>query len=122
MILVDTSIWVDHLHRRNTSLIELMSHGEVATHAMIVGELALGTVADRSSFLRAISRLTRLPTARHDELLLLVDTRHLYGRGVNLVDAHLLASVLISDSVVWTRDRRLQAAAAELDVLADVKH
>ena len=84
---------------------------------MVLGELALGTLADRSGFLRLLGHLPPPRVASHAEVLHLVESRRLYGRGLALVDAHLLAATLLTPGVrLWTRDRALRAAAEELDV------
>lgn len=84
---------------------------------MVLGELALGNVKDRETVLESIGDLPEVAVAAHDEVMHLVDRRRLYGRGLSLVDAHLLASVLVDpDAVLWTRDRRLERAAVDLGV------
>ncbi|MGN6780561.1 MAG: type II toxin-antitoxin system VapC family toxin [Marmoricola sp.] len=119
MILVDTSVWIDHLHRAEGRLIELLDNGRVATHPMVIGELRLGTLQNREEFLTELSRLPRFSAATDLEVAHVVEHRRLWGRGLSLVDAHLLAAALLQpDGKLWTRDRRLDVAAAELGVSA----
>jgi predicted nucleic acid-binding protein len=117
VILVDTSIWIDHLHRADAELTDLLGRGAVAQHPLVIGELALGTLRDRELVLDLLLNLPRLPSASHDEVLYLVESRKLFGRGLSLVDAHLLASTLLEPSAaIWTRDRRLHAAGEGLGI------
>lgn len=121
MILVDTSVWIDHLHHADPALAGALDRDEVATHPLVIEELALGGIAERPTVLGLLSRLRTLPTLSHGEVSLLVETRRLWGRGLSAVDAHLVGSLLISrDTVLWTRDRRLREAAAEVGVVAPV--
>jgi predicted nucleic acid-binding protein len=119
MILVDTSIWIDHLHQAEPTLVALLERGAVCTHPMIIGELALGSLRDRSEVLSRLGDLPVITLATHPEVLRLVDVHSLYGIGLSLVDAHLLAGLRISPSDrLWTRDRRLAATAGRLGVAA----
>lgn len=120
MILVDTSIWVDHLRTEDSHLIGLLERSEVLTHSMILGELALGSIGPRQALLDSLAALPRSVEASHDEVRYLIEARGLHGRGIGLVDAHLLASVILTpEARLWTRDRRLGEVARELDVLTD---
>lgn len=121
MILVDTSIWIDHLHRTESALSVLLNEAQVCTHPMIIGELALGPLRDRETILRLLSNLPSTPLATHAEVLPFVELHVLYGIGLSLVDAHLLAALrLSSPDRLWTRDRRLRLAADKLGVSADL--
>jgi predicted nucleic acid-binding protein len=120
MILVDTSIWIDHLHKNDTDLVRLLSSNGVATHSMVIGELALGTLRDRALVLEILDNLPRATDATHDEAMLLVNKEALYGRGLSLVDVHILAASLLTPGTsLWTRDKRLKSAAQSLGVSAD---
>lgn len=117
MILVDTSVWIDHLHRPVDALVEMLEGSLVAEHPMVVGELALGSLRDRDRFLALLMRLPRLPTAEGGELVRFVEVNSLHGRGLSLVDAHLLASTRLAPGArLWTRDKRLSAAADQLGI------
>ena len=121
MILVDTSIWIDHLHRSEAALSALLNEAQVCTHPMIIGELALGSLRDRQTILGLLSDLPSTPLATHAEVLRFVESHVLYGIGLSLVDAHLLAALrLSSPDRLWTRDRRLHLAAEQLGVSADL--
>ena len=121
MILVDTSIWIDHLRRSETALSALLNTSQVCTHPMIIGELALGSLRDRKTILRLLSDLPSTPLAAHAEVLPFVEKHALYGLGLSLVDAHLLAALrLSSPNQLWTRGRRLRMAAHMLGVLSDL--
>lgn len=117
MLLVDTSVWIDHLHRAEPVLVEALQVSQVHQHPMVLGELALGNLADRSELLRLLGHLSSARVASHAEVLHLVETRHLYGRGLALVDAHLLAACVLTPGLrLWTRDRALRAAAEAVGV------
>lgn len=119
MILVDTSIWVDHLRGGDEALAQLLGNRAVLAHPFVIGELALGHLRQRSSVLRAFFRLPHAIVARNDEVLHFIDRHDLSGRGIGYVDAHLLVAVcLTTDAALWTRDRRLRAAAERLSVAA----
>ena len=120
MILVDTAIWIDHLHRAEPRLVSLLQDAAVCAHPMVVGELALGSLLNRSDVLTLLGHLPEVPLATHREVLDFVEVHRLHGVGLSLVDAHLLAALRLSETaLLWTRDRRLRRAAERLDVLAD---
>lgn len=111
-ILVDTSVWIDHLHRGERQLQELLEAGLVVAHPMVIGELALGSIRDRTTVLGLLADLPASPVATDAEVLALIEARGLMGTGLSLVDTHLLASALVAGDVrIWTRDRRLANAA-----------
>ena len=115
MILVDTSVWVDHMRRGDTKLAELLERGAVVMHPFVIGEIACGSLADRSSVLELLQDLPMAVIAESAEVLGFIGRRGLHGRGIGYVDVHLLASVtLIEGTKLWTRDKRLRAAADDL--------
>ena len=117
MILVDTSVWVDHFQRGNTRLAQYLGRGEVLAHPFVVGELALGSLRQRTQVLEALSQLPMAIAATDFEVLDFIARQSLFGRGIGYVDAHLLAAArLTSGSWLWTLDQRLQAAASALDL------
>jgi predicted nucleic acid-binding protein len=121
MILVDTSIWIDHLHRSEAALSALLNTSQVCTHPMVIGELALGSLRDRQTILGLLSDLPSTSKATDAELLSFVEAHGLFGAGLSLVDAHLLAALRLNPADrLWTRDRRLRGSAEELGVLADL--
>lgn len=117
MILVDTSIWIDHLHESDPHLTDLLLADLVGMHPVVVEELALGSITDRTQTLELLGNLHRLPALGHDELLAFVAANRLWGRGLSAADAHLLGAVLLGPGdALWTRDKRLQKVAREHDV------
>lgn len=117
MILVDTSIWIDHLRAGDKSLSALLDAGRVLAHPFVVGELALGILRQRDIILDALSDLPQARVATDKEVLHLIDQNALSGLGIGYVDAHLLAAVrLTAGSVLWTRDKRLHRVADRLKV------
>lgn len=119
MILADTSIWIDHLRSGDARLAALLEAGRVATHPFIVGELALGSLKNRKIILDSLQDLPGVVVAEHAEVLGLIEREALFGFGIGYVDIHLLAAVrLTPDARLWTRDKRLHAAAEKLDLIA----
>jgi predicted nucleic acid-binding protein len=117
VILVDTSVWVDHLNRSDADLGRLLEIGDVLAHPMVIGELSMGSIRNRAEVLQALDDLPLAVTAADDEVLSFIELRSLHGRGLNLFDATLLASVILTpETRLWTRDRRLREAAAEMSV------
>ena len=117
MILVDSSVWIDHLHTTDETLFELLEQSTVSVHPMVIGELALGQIRDRSTVLSLLANLPSAEVAEHREVMDLIESHHLFGRGLSLIDAYLLASAAISsDTQLWTRDKRLDAAAADVGI------
>jgi predicted nucleic acid-binding protein len=122
MILVDTSVWIDHLHRSDPALVGLLGRSLVLQHPMVLGELALGSLRNRVETLRAFEGLPSTAIATHAEVFGLIERRQLHGRGLSLVDTHLLASVLLTPGAsLWTRDKRLHAAAGGLRVVHSIE-
>ncbi|HEY1931776.1 MAG TPA: type II toxin-antitoxin system VapC family toxin [Acetobacteraceae bacterium] len=123
MILVDTSIWVDHLRAGNAILARLLDDGAVLMHPFVIGELALGSLRHRDAFLSDLADLPRAIAADDNEVLRFIEAEALFNCGIGYVDAHLLASVRLTlDAVLWTRDTRLAAAAERLSVAARLTH
>ena len=117
MILVDTSVWVEHLRAGSRSLGDALHAGQVLTHPFVIGELACGNLQNRRDVLALLGRLPSAPTATQAEALEFLERRRLMRRGIGFVDVHLLASaVLAAPARLWTIDRRLAAIAQELDV------
>jgi predicted nucleic acid-binding protein len=115
VILVDTSIWIDHLRSADTVLIRLLEAGEVMTHPFIIGELACGNLRKREEVLSLLHDLPQANVADHEEMLFLIERHDLMGLGIGYVDVHLLASTLLTSStLLWTRDKRLGAVAGRL--------
>ena len=114
MILVDTSIWIDHLRTGDPGLGELLRDGQVLAHPWVTGELALGHLSRRSEILGLLHNLPQATVATDDEVLTLIDKRQLFGLGIGYVDAHLLAATTLTTAArLWTRDKRLAAVAVQ---------
>jgi predicted nucleic acid-binding protein len=123
MVLVDTSVWVDHLQRSNAELAALLNRGQVLVHPFVVGELALGSLQQRSTILEALRNLPACASATDAEVLGFINTHALHGIGIGFVDAHLLASSRLTPAAkLWTLDKRLQAAATRLDLSFTLSH
>ena len=119
MILVDTSVWVDHLRKNDKNLVNLLGTGEILVHPFVIGEIALGNLRQREIVLNALSKLPRASVATDTEVLIFVDRHVLFGRGIGYVDAHLLAAVQLTPGVeLWTNDKRLRGVAVELGLSA----
>ena len=114
MILVDTSVWVDHLRKTDKQLVSVLTEGQVLCHPFVIGELACGNIRNRAEILALLASLPCAASATHEEALSLVAKRGLSGRGLGWVDAHLLASSLISGAPLWTNDKALRNAAKSL--------
>ncbi len=116
MILADTSIWIAHLRKSNDRFEQLLNDGEVVCHPFIIGELACGNIKNRKEIL---SLLGTLPTVEHiedEEILLFIEKKGLMGKGLGLIDMHLLVTALLSDVSLWTLDARLKKEAFLLDL------
>ena len=119
MILVDSSIWIDHVRLAVPPLEELIAQGEVLSHPFVIGELAMGSLKDRDAVIRELSELPTARVADDEEVLALIKRFKIYARGIGYIDAHLLASVrLTRRASLWTRDRRFLAVAEELNIAA----
>lgn len=117
-MLVDTSVWIDHLRRGNRSLAERLETAEVWCHPFVIGELACGDLSDRREVLSLLTALPQVAEADHEEVLTFVELNRLAGSGIGWVDAHLLASARLAGVPIWTLDKPLAAAARELKMLA----
>lgn len=107
MILVDTSVWIDHLRSGDRSLAELLQNGDVLGHPAVAGEIALGQLARRREILGLLANLPQATTATDGEVMTLIGERQLFGRGIGYLDAHLLAATLLTVGTdLWTRDKR----------------
>lgn len=114
MILVDTSIWIDHFHASEPLLVSLLADNQVGCHHAVIEELALGSIKHRDRVLTLLESLQGFPILTHEEVMALVGRRQLWGRGLSAVDVHLLGSVmLVGGARLWTRDQRLLAACRD---------
>ena len=112
MILADTSIWIDHFRRVDAELRRIVENDLLLCHPAVVGELALGSLRDRSSVIAFLAAQREAVVATHAEVMTMIDRHSLFSIGIGYTDAHLLASVLLDQrATLWTRDKRLRAAA-----------
>ena len=114
MILVDTSVWINHLRDGNDELRRLLNSSEVLCHPFIVGEIACGTMKNRSEVLDLLKALPQAIVAEHDEVMNFVNDKRLFGHGLGWIDVHLLASATLSKVTIWTADSALKRAAGRL--------
>ncbi|MCI0552107.1 MAG: type II toxin-antitoxin system VapC family toxin [Anaerolineae bacterium] len=117
MVLVDTSVWVGHLRSNDALLAGLLESSRVLSHPFVRGELALGSLKQRQIILSALDNLPQAPVAFSNEVNFFIETHALYGSGIGLIDAHLLASTRMAiNAKLWTRDKRLLAVASRLNL------
>jgi len=121
MVLVDTSVWVNHFRRGEHHLAKLLINAEVACHSFIIGELACGNIANRAEILNLLRSLPLAPAINLDEYLYFVERNQLYGIGIGFVDVHLLASAKLAGVPLWTNDKKLQQAASSLELSYSIK-
>jgi len=114
MILVDTSVWVDHFRRGNEQLASLLHDEQVLCHPFVIGELACGNLENRKEVLALLNALPWAREAEHSEVLHFLNSNRLYGQGLGWIDAHLLASALLTGCRIWTLDKPLLAVTAKL--------
>lgn len=113
MILVDTSVWIDHFRAADQQLIALLLRNEVLTHPFVIGEIALGSIAKRAEVLRYLNNLPSVVSAAHAEIMIFIERNKLANSGLGYVDAGLLASTALTPgAALWSRDKNLRAAAA----------
>jgi predicted nucleic acid-binding protein len=112
VILVDTSVWIDHFRSTDVLLLELLANSSVLTHASVVGELACGNLKQRKQILNDLKSLPSAESATDDEVFELIEKHKLWGRGIGWIDSHLIASALLTNCRLWTLDQKLGQAAA----------
>lgn len=121
MILADTTVWVDHFRVSNTEMRKQLDRLKIVMHPFIVAELALGSLRDRVRTLAMLEMLPQVQVAQLVEVRGMIEAHSLYGKGIGLTDAHLLASTLITPATqLWTRDKRLRSIAEALGVGIDL--
>jgi predicted nucleic acid-binding protein len=121
LILADTSVWIDHLRSGSKEMRRHLDQGQIVIHPLIIAELALGSLKDRTQTLALLDLLPKVRVARMSELRLMIEARRLYNLGIGLTDAHLIASVLIdAPTLLWTRDKRLRKVAEGFGIHASL--
>ncbi len=118
MTLIDTSVWIDHFRSGNGRLGDMLEEELVLTHPFVVGELSCGGLRSRTRILADLGALPAARTATHEDVLRLIEDRKLWGKGIGWIDAHLLASALISNCRLWSLDLSLVRACHALGVKA----
>ena len=119
MVLVDTSVWIDHFRKHDDVLADLLIKNNVLTHQFVRGELALGNLRQRDSILNLLDNLPQASVAYSEEINFFIEKNALFGLGIGLIDVHLLASTQIAQNTkLWTRDKKLMAAAMQLNLAA----
>lgn len=113
MVLVDTSVWVEHLRHKRKELSSLLINGQVYCHPFVIGELACGNLQNRTEILGLLASLQRSIMTEGTEALEFIESNKLYGRGLGWIDVHLLSSALITGIKLWTLDQRLRKVAVE---------
>ena len=119
MILVDSSVWIDHFRKPEPDLIELLQKGVVLTHPAVIEELACGVIREMETVLDLLQKLPKAPSAQHGEVMGLIAAEKLSGSGVGAVDVHLLAAARLAHAKLWTKDKALANVARRLDLIAD---
>jgi predicted nucleic acid-binding protein len=123
MILVDTSIWIDHLRAADERLARWLGEGQVLAHPFVIGEMALGNLRNREVVLQALQDLPQTCVATELEVLRFINEKKLFGVGIGYLDTHLLAAVFLTPGAkLWTRDKRLLAAGTRLGIAASTSH
>jgi predicted nucleic acid-binding protein len=117
MVLVDTSVWIDHFHKSNLSLSNLLEEGFVFVHPFIIGELACGNIKNRKEIFKLLHSLPQIKVAEYDEIIYFIENNKLYGKGLGYIDIHLLASCKIDNAKLYTRDKKLISVAKELHLM-----
>lgn len=116
MVLVDTSVWIDHLRKSQKGLVSLLESGTVIIHPFVLGELACGNLHNRKEIIALLHALPFITKADDDELLFFIERHALMGRGIGLVDMHLLAACHLDSCLLWTKDKRLKDIAVEMKI------
>jgi hypothetical protein len=116
MILVDTSVWVEHLRQGHGELASLLLQAEVVSHRFVIGELACGFIRNRNEVLFLLRKLPTAIEADHDEVMDFMQENQLMGKGLGWIDVHLMASAFLSQAPLWTLDAKLGREASRLGI------
>jgi predicted nucleic acid-binding protein len=121
VILVDSSVWIDHLRQSDAKMAALLNDHNVLIHPFVIGEIALGHLRHRQRILEGLAELPEAVIAMDYEVMRLIERHELHGLGIGYVDAHLIASARLTPATrLWTRDRRLRDVAARTGLVADL--
>jgi predicted nucleic acid-binding protein len=116
MVLVDTSVWVEHLRSGTIGLEALLNEGHVVCHPFIIGELACGNLNNRTEILSLLLNLPMASQADDDEVIQFIEDHKLMGKGLGYIDIHLLMSALLTRIPLWTIDKRLHEVSLTLQI------
>ncbi|SRR5258706_247209 len=116
MVLVDTSVWIHHFRSSLDRLKSYLLEAQVMVHPFVIGELACGNLKNRSEILSLLKSLPSTSLVKDDDILFFIERQNLMGRGLGLIDIHLLASAKLAHVSLWTEDKKLDAAARGLDL------
>ncbi|MGA2579946.1 MAG: PIN domain-containing protein [Bryobacteraceae bacterium] len=116
MILVDSSVWINHFRHAEPRLEALLVHELVSLHPFVLGELACGNLHKRAETIARLEELPAAAVAPEAQVRHLLESRRLWGTGLGWIDLHLLASAVIAKSKLWTTDRAVAAAARQLGI------
>lgn len=114
MILADTSVWIDHLRKSDPEFSSWLNEGQIVMHPAIMGEILLGSLANRRAIETSLHEMPQAVQASDKEVLFFINTAKIYGRGIGWVDTHLLVSAKLTGAKLVTRDKRLGDIAREL--------
>jgi predicted nucleic acid-binding protein len=114
MVLVDTSLWIEHLRSGNTGLEHLLNEGDVVCHPFIVGELACGNLSNRAEILSLLQALPLAIQAEDEEVMHFIEDYSLMGKGLGYIDMHLIAAALLTKAAIWTLDKKLREVSSKL--------
>ncbi len=114
MILVDTSVWIEHLRSGTVGLETVLDEGNIACHPFIISELACGNLKNRTEILTLLKNLPVAAVANDDEALKFIECHQLMGKGLGFIEIHLLMSALLTGIPLWTFDKRLHEFATSL--------
>ena len=117
MVLVDTSIWIDHFQKSDSNLKKLLLAAEVVNHPYVIGELACGNLSNRLEILSLLESLPKTIIARQEEILEFINKNKLYGLGVGYIDIHLIASTLLDGLKIWSKDKSLISVAEQFNIV-----
>ncbi|VAX34997.1 Toxin 1, PIN domain [hydrothermal vent metagenome] len=117
MIIVDTSIWISHLRKKNILLTKELLTTNILIHPFIIGELACGNLKNRKEFISLLQTLPQTQTVTQEEILYFIEHHQLMGLGIGFIDIHLLASTQLTKSLLWTADKKLHAIAKKFNLI-----
>ena len=120
-ILVDTSVWINHLREGDKNLTQLLEQGLVACHPFIVGEIACGSIKNRNEIINLLNDLPSTEIIDHSDIMGFIENRKIMNKGIGYIDVHLLGSALVSDTPLWTFDKALRKIAIQFSIGYDIK-